>query len=339
MAQTATLIQALNTIRANASPTYAERVPVATQTNLSEVAAPILAYSATMNEFLNALVNRIGLVLVHAREIRNPLEILKQGMNPLGMDIEEIATNPAKAEHYNPKSTDLLKQYEPDVVAAYHRMNRQDVYTVTISNQRLRAAFTSWEKLEELIQSIVNSLYSGNYLDEFILYKNLFATAVQENKIQKITVPSIVDNETAKAFITAARMTHRNFGFPSAAFNSYGAIAGEGKTFTTWTPPEDIRFIIRSDVEAYTDVEVLARAFNMSKTDFLGQVLVVDDFGTATNCLAIMCDKAFTQIYDNNREMTEFYNAQTLNWNYYYHVWQTLSLSPFANAVAFVTEG
>lgn len=337
MASTATLIAALNTIRANASPSYAERVPVATQTNLSEVGNPILSYSTTTNEFLNALVNRISMVLVRNRELRNPLEILKQGTNPLGMDIEEIATNPAKAEKFDPKATDLLKQSDPDVFAAYHRMNRQDVYTVTVSNQRLRTAFTSWEKLEELINSIVNSLYSGNYLDEFVLAKRLFASAIADGKIQTVNVPAITDAESAKAFITASRLIFRNFGFPSAAYNSYGKIAGDDKKFTTWTPPEDIRFILRSDAEAYVDVEVLARAYNLTKSDFLGQVLIVDDFDTATNCVAIMCDKAFTQIYDNQREMTEFYNAKTLSWNYYLHVWQTYSISPFANAVAFVT--
>lgn len=337
MAKTETLVSALNAIRAAASPAYQERVPQATKDNLQAVGNPILTYSATMNEFLNLLVNRIGLVIVHNRELRNPLAILKQGEMPLGMDIEEIAANPAKAETYNPVATDLLQQKIPDVKAAYHRLNRQDKYTVTIRNQQLRQAFTTWDKLESLIAAIVNSLYSGNYLDEFILAKQLFASAIDNNKIITDTVAPITDTETAKQFIAKARLYFRNFGFPSSNYNSWTKSGGTDEPFITWTPPENINMIIRSDIEAFIDVEVLATAFNMDKTTFLGNVLVVDNFDSAENCVAVMCDKAYTQIYDNLTEMTEFYNASTLAWNYYYHVWQTYSVSPFANAVAFIT--
>lgn len=114
MATTETMINVLNTIRANASPTYQERVPQATQDNITAVGNPLLEYNATMNEFLTSLVNRIGLVIVRNKELNNPLAILKQGEMPLGKDIEEIWTNPAKAETFNPQSTDLLKRKLPD---------------------------------------------------------------------------------------------------------------------------------------------------------------------------------------------------------------------------------
>lgn len=337
----ANMVNVFNAVRATLSPTFKERVPQATADNIASVANPLLTYSATTNEFLSALVNRIGLTLVRNKTLKNPLEILKQGTMPLGKDIEEIYTNPAKAETYNPKSTDLLKQKVPDTKAIFHRLNRQDKYTVTINNPQLRQAFISWENLESLINSITNTLYSGNYLDEFILCKNLFASAIDNNKIIQQTITPITSADTAKAFITTARLLHTNFNFPSSNYNSYSQSGGTGDPVITWTPPEDIRFILRSDIEAYTDVNVLASAFNMSKTDFLGQTLIVDDFGTTDShksekCVAIMCDKAFTQIYDNFREMTEFYNADNLTYNYYYHVWQTYSISTLCNAVAFM---
>ncbi len=335
MASAQSLVTMMNTIRDNASPTYQERVPQATRDNISAVGSPLLQYSDTMNEFLNALVNRIGLVLVRNKEARNPLAVLKQGSVPLGKDIEEIYTNPAKAETYNPKSTDLLAQVTPDTKAIYHRLNRRDRYTVTISNQQLRTAFIEWEKLDELISSIVSSLYSGNYIDEFLLMKQTFASAIANNKIITQEITAINSAETAREFITTARTIFTNMGFPGSGYNAYSKSGGKGDPVITWTPPEDIRFIIRSDVQAYTDVNVLASAFNMSKSDFLGQTLVVDDFDSATNCAAIIMDKSYTQIYDNLFEMTEFINASNLTYNYYLHVWQTYSVSPLVNAVAF----
>lgn len=331
------IINIMNTIRANATPSYQERIPEATRDNIAAVANPLFTYSVTMNEFLHALVNRIGLTVARNRDLRNPLAVLKQGDMPLGKDIEEIWTNPAEAETFNPTATTLLTRKLSDTKAIFHRLNRQDKYKVSVSNPQLRQAFVSWETLGNLVDSIINSLYSGNYLDEFILCKNLLASAVADDKIQAQTVDAVTDEASAKAFITAARMYHRNFTFPSSNYNSYTPAAGE-KPVITWTPEEDIRYIIRSDIEAFTDVNVLASAFNMNKAEFLGKTLVVDDFGTATNCIAMMFDKSYTQIYDNYREMTEFYNGETLTWNYYYHVWQTYSVSTLCNAVAFVIE-
>lgn len=329
-------VQMVNTIRANASQDYQNRIPEATRDNIAAVANPLFTYTATMNEFLNALVNRIGLTVIRNRELRNPLAILKQGSVPLGKDIEEIWTNPAKAETFDPAATGLLRQHKPDTKAIFHRLNRQDKYPVSISEPQLRQAFISWGDLGELTASIINSLYSGNYYDEYILCKQNFANAISGGHIKTATVSAVTNEASAKALITRARTDFRNFGFPSSAYNSYTPASGEDPVIT-WTPAEDIRFIIRSDIEAIVDVNVLAAAFNMDKAEFLGKTLVVDDFGTATNCLAIMMDRSYTQIYDNLREMREFDNGETLTRNYYLHVWQTYSVSTLCNAIAYVT--
>lgn len=329
------ILNIMNTIRANATPTYQERIPEATRDNIANIANPLFEYSSTMNEFLHALVNRIGLTVVRNRDLRNPLSILKQGEMPLGKDIEEIWTNPATAETFDPTATTLLNRKLPDTKAIFHRLNRQDKYKVSISNPQLRQAFISWETLGNLIDSVTNSLYSGNYLDEFILCKKTLASAIDNDNIKTETITAITNEATAKEFITKARLYHRNFTFPSSNYNSYEPAQGETPVIT-WTPEEDIRYIIRSDIEAFIDVNVLASAFNMSKADFLGKTLVVDNFDTNDNCVAMMFDKSYTQIYDNYREMTEFYNGETLTWNYFYHVWQTYSVSTLCNAVAFV---
>lgn len=42
-------------------------------------------------------------------------------------------------------------------------------------------------------------------------------------------------------------------------------------------------------------------------------------------------------IFDNFQSFTENYNGQGLYWNYFYHVWKTFSVSPFANNALFVS--
>ena len=119
-------VNVMNAIRADASADYKERVPVATLANIEAVGNPILQYSATMNEFLSALVNKVALTVVSNRIYENPLAILKRGYIPLGKDVEEIYTNPAKAVTYNMEWTTelllvLLQMLRPPIIVLIGR--------------------------------------------------------------------------------------------------------------------------------------------------------------------------------------------------------------------------
>lgn len=330
----ADLTTLLNTIRANASQEYQTRVPQATRTNITDVGNPITSYASCQNEFLTSLVERIAMTIVRNRTLKNPLSVLKKGGVPLGKDIQEIITNLTKAETFDPNGTELLKRSTPDVKTIYHRVNRKDQYTVTISRQQLQTAFTSYNALQNLLDSIVNTLYSSDNYDEFILMKNLFSSAIKGNKILNLGVEDIATNP--KDFVKNVRTCSSNMVFPSTSFNSYNIVnKSDENKLTTWTPKENQILILRSDVETEIDIEVLAVAFNMSKTDLLTKTLVVDNFGEATDTYGILCDSSFVQVYDNLQELTNFYNPKGLYYNYYWNHWQTYSLSLFANAVAF----
>ena len=329
----------LDTIRAHATTEYQDRVPLAEQTTIEAVGSPILTYQSTQNEFLTALVNRIALAIIQNKTAKNPLSLLKKGTIPLGSDIQEIFTNMAKDQGFDGKGDKLLTKTTPDTKALYHRINRKGQYPVTITKQQLQTAFTSYSELEKMLGSIVTSMYSGDNYDEFILMKNLFASAITDNKIVVASVSHVDDEATGKAFIKAVKNASSGFTFPSSAFNTYyenRPDSDKGAPITTWTPVEDQILVVRADVMNEIDVEVLASAFNMSKVEFLAKTLKVDSFGIATNCLAVLCDRSWVQVYDNLFETSEFYNSQGLYWNYWLNHWQTYSYSLFANAVAFV---
>lgn len=331
----------LDTIRANASQEYQERVPLAEQASIAEVGSPILTYQSTQNEFLNALVNRIGLSIIQNKTAKNPLAVLKKGTMPLGSDIQEIFTNMAKDTGFDGKGDKLLTKTTPDVKALYHRLNRKGQYPVTITKQQLQTAFTSYGELEKMLSSIVTAMYSGDSFDEFVLMKNLFASAIEEDKIVKVSVNHVKDESTGKAFIKAVKNASSAFTFPSSAFNKYyenRPDSDKGEPITTWTPTEDQVLVVRADVMNEIDVDVLAAAFNMDKVTFLASTLKVDSFGSASNCLAVLMDRSWVQVYDNLFETSEFYNSQGLYWNYWLNHWQTYSYSLFANAVAFTCD-
>ena len=71
-------VNVLNVIRNNASAVYQDRIPEATAENLHEVGDAILNFEAQSNEFVNALINRIGLIILNERMASNPLGVLKK---------------------------------------------------------------------------------------------------------------------------------------------------------------------------------------------------------------------------------------------------------------------
>lgn len=334
----ADMVSVLNTILANASADYQARVPEATRNNITEVGSAVMGFQATENEFLSALVNKIAMTIVRNKTFRNPLAVLKKGGVPLGKNIEEIYTNPATGTTFDPTGATLLNREIPDTKAIYHSMNRQGKYKATVSKSQLIQAFTSYEALEKLLNSIVNSIYSGDNLEEFMLMKELFASAITGKKLKTVEVDPVTDGASAKAMVKAIKTTGQAMQFPSTAFNSYYDInkSTDAKPVVTWTPLENQVLILRNDISVEVDVELLAQAFNVSYTDLQQRTLIVDSFGSATQCGAVLCDESFVQVYDNLTQMENFHNGEGLYDNFVYHHWQTYSLSLFANAMAFM---
>lgn len=66
----------LNTIRDNASANYRDYVPVADPTDqqsVRNIGGIIMNYPALQNEYLNALMNRIGRVIITSKLFYNPV--------------------------------------------------------------------------------------------------------------------------------------------------------------------------------------------------------------------------------------------------------------------------
>ena len=86
----------------------------------------------------------------------------------------------------------------------------------------------------------------------------------------------------------------------------------------------------------------------MSKTDFLGRVIVVDDFnqynddGTVavdgSGIKAAIMDRAWFKIKTQDFAMDEFYNANNRTWQYYLNDVRMCNYSLFANAIVFATD-
>lgn len=334
------LIKILNTIHANASEEYQTRIPEATRTNLAAIGDELISSPTARNEFTDALINRIAFVRISSLVARNPLEILKKGSKPLGDDVQEIFIGMAQAQKFDNTGKNLLNRVLPDVKVIYHRMNRQHQYKVTIGRQELQKAFTNWREFGAFVEGCINSLYSGDRNDEFMLFKNLLTNAINNNAIKSVplTVSPLNGTEGATEFVKAVKATSLGMTFMSSNYNNYLEIQDEDtKPVKTYTPIENQVIIIDAATSVAIDVDVLAKAFNMSKDEFLARQIVIDAFADGKT-KAVLMDIGTTQIYDDLFELDSFYNPEGKYMNYFLDHWQTISLSCFTNAVAFTFD-
>ena len=351
----ASTIDIMNVIRQNASYEYQQNVPkVAKASDIPRVGEVIYGTPAFANQFINALVNRIAIVRVQSATFNNPYSILKKGYIEFGETVEDIFVSIAKAVDFDPEKA-AQREFQrtiPDVRSAFHTMNWRVMYPVTIQDEDLKQAFLSIDGVQNLIAKIVESVYTAAEYDEFLLFKYLLIKAISHGKIHSKSVGDGTNLDTAAVQF---RGTSNLITFMS---DKYNELKVKNNT------PKDRQVIFMDSLfNAEFDVNVLASAFNMDKADFMGRLFLIDnwtEFDNArfdviransdgieevtsaelallANVKAVILDEKWFQVYDNNNKFTEDYVASGLYWNYFYHTWKTVSNSPFANAIAFVT--
>lgn len=352
----ASTIDILNVIRQNASYDYQQNVPAVTKaSDIPKVGEIIYGTPAFANQFLNALVNRIALVRANSATFNNPYAALKKGYLEFGETIEEIFVNIAKVVDYSAEKGEAreLKRTMPDVRSAFHAMNWRVMYPVTIQDEDLRLAFLNESGVTDLIAKIVESVYTAAEYDEYLLFKYLIIKAVSHGKMYPLSVGTDADLKVAAE---KYRGISNLLTFMKKDYNASGV--------QTTTPKERQAIFMDAMYNAKYDVNVLASAFNMDKATFMGNLHLIDDWTTFDNdrfatiransdgleevtaaelelmkdVKAVMVDTEWFQVYDNNAKFTEKYVGSGLYWNYFYHVWKTISSSPFSNAVVFVSD-
>jgi len=321
----------LNAIRNTASLDYQNRVPEATETNLAEVGTAILDYDYTRNEFTSLLFNKIGLTIIKNKMFENPLKEFKKGFLTNGQDIEEIFIELIKAQAYDPDTaeTELFKQVVPDVRAIFHRINREDFYKATIRLTDLMKAFTSESSVGSLVDGIISKLYTSDSYDEFLIMKNAIQIYGTEGKFIPVVVNDVTDEATAKLAMVKIKEISNNLTFLNNDYNYAGVHNSTLKANQI--------VLINTRFDALVDVEVLASAFNMEKTDFIGRRVLVDDFGGLSNVLCAIVDSDWFMMYDRLINSDQVYNQQGLYYNHFLHHHGIYSTSVFENAVLFVT--
>lgn len=330
---------------------YHQYVPIITDlTSIGEFGTPILEMEDVRNEFISKLVKRIAYTQITSKMFNNPLAQLEGEQVPLGYAGQDIFVNRARGRKFNVEDfAGLLQKYESDVKVQYQTVNMDVQYPVTITRAKIKNAFVSWGSLEEFINGITQSLYAGASIDQYNWTKALVSNAYRNGHTINKIITKPTDEASAKAFVKAAREYFMNFQTPTTDFNAWAKVnTDDEKAIVTWTNPEDVVFLIRNDVLAELDIEVMASAFNIDSAKLYGRIIGVKDFDMFNDegekvfdgsaILGLMADKNWFKIKSQDIEMDVFFNPNNRCYNYYLNVVKMYNYSLFANAVVFATE-
>ena len=362
MANAENAAKILNYIKQDATTYYKKYVPTASvdKDNIKQIGAVIMGDTTLRNEFVSSLINRIGFVTISNRIWENPWAVFNKGLVEYGTTTEEIFVDLAKPFEYNAEAgvDNQYKRQIPDVKAAFHVLNWQKFFKVTIQEKDLKQCFLGWDGVQDTISKIIESMSTGLNYAVFMTMKYMVARVILKGQGNAVEVPQ-VSAANMKTIIAGIKEVSNNWTFLSRKHNLAGV--------ANHTPKENQYLILTNEFDAIMDVEVLASAFNMDKTEFYGHRILVDGFGeidndfmrdlftdtngnvspmyvpitdeekTALNQIpAILFDSKFLQIYQNMHEMTEKFNGESIYWNYWLHEWMTFSISPFAQRMTFV---
>lgn len=350
----ASTLDIINTIRANASQEYQSLVPQIDSVNdIPKVGEILVGYPALANQFVSALINRIAEVRIRSAEFNNAYAMLKKGYLEFGETVENVFVAITKAREFSVEKAPAREfaQTKPNVKAEFYTMNYRVQYPITITDEEFRMAFLSSGAVEDFIARIVSAVTTAAEYDEFLLFKYMLIKAVAHGKMY----PKAISTDLHDAAVAFRGMSNA-VTFMSTKYN----LAGVHNV----TPKANQCIFMDADFNAQYDVNVLASAFNMDKADFMGRLMLIDDFTSfdnerfdiiransdmieevtsdelalMANVKAILVDEEWFQVYDNLSRFTEQYVASGLYWNYFYNVWKTIASSSYSNAIVFVDD-
>jgi hypothetical protein len=296
-------------------------------------------YRPTQNEFIDALVNRIGLEIYKSVIWTNPLAKFKRGMLNFGDTIEEINVGLLKAKLYQTDreylESDIFGVEVADVQTRFHKISRQEFYKISINETLLRRAFLEDYGLSGFVTSMMNAPSTSDNYDEFLLTTSLFHEYYLADGFFKVNVPDVGNtastSDDAKYFLRRVRELSSILQYPSTHYNASGMPVA--------ATPDELELFITPEANAGVDVEALAAAFNMDKADIPNRTTVIPaEYFGIPNVQAVLTSRDFFVIADTFIDTTSVMNPVGLNTNYFLHHHEVISASPFVPAILFTTE-
>lgn len=315
------------------------------------------------NTFMSTLINRIAKVLCLVRSYENPLKRFKKGILGPGETVENVWVGLVTPEGWvqspaNPG--DVYRVNNPESQVTFHPVNSKLVYEITTNDTELSLAFTTESGVYDLVSRIVQRLTDSSEWDEYIMMKYVIARALLANVNSVKAVPALTA-ANSDSIISDMKAVSNNMRFMMTDYNVAGV--------PTHSPIDRQIFFLTADASAVLDVASLAKAYNLSYVDFIGQQQMVNSFAftvaeqarldaimdetvaqglipnytpftqeevaTLESIIGATLDEDFFMIFDKLYQVNAVFDAKHLNTNNFLHNWKIYSYNPFANSIFF----
>ena len=291
------------------------------------------------NEFIDGLMNRVGLSIVRQHSWRNPLEIFKKQRLLNGSSVLEAQAKLLVGRSYDDSRETLLKVHRPEIAQCIHKVNYFMQYPYTVNHAELRRAALTEGELNRFVSAIMETADTSANYDEYKSMLQLMSWYDNElgdgtnPGMYRVSSPLPVDEATSKAFLQKVREYAGLLEFPSGKYMAQSPeIQGAG--LTTWADPRDLCIFMQPSIKAAIDVQALSATFQLPYSEIEQRIILVDEMPMA-DVYAVLTTSDFFQVYDEIVENGSFYNPETLNSNYYYTKTAIHSVSPFVPVIAF----
>lgn len=280
----------------------------------------------TQNEFLGSIVEKIGRQQYSSKAYLNPLARFKKGFIDNASEIEEIYVARVQGVSQDYEGADTLKRVKPQITTQYHKQNYGKCYTATVTDQQVRRGFTSDGGVKRIADEILTQLQTGYEYDEYIAMRDNFCDLI-EGTPAKRTVTAVTNQTTAKDFVKKikkdiALMKFRNTEFATVERNC---------------KPSDLILVLRTGILAELDVELLATAFNVSRTDLETMVVEVDDFPGHNKVQGMLLETDALMVFDTLYNIEPQRNAKGMFTNHHLNVEKIISTSNMYNVAVYQT--
>lgn len=326
-----------------------------TTASIQAVGEYILAEQNRRNAFVNTIGNKIFISIIRTVGFYSEWErYTEKGILEYGETIEEIYVGLVDPEQYqwtenvNDTMKLLFGKRKQDIAAAYHSVNFEKFYPLTITYTELRKAFRNGSALEDFIRRKTEAVYTSYRFDNYIMCKYMLYRLALDGKIYNIQIPRITAANANDAVVQL-----------KAALQDAKNIRSK---YTIANVPQDMQpgeAVVARTIEfgAIIDVESLANAFNLQYRQYAKRQITIDGMSDVeiNRLNVLLADDAtytpFTEAELNtiNKDIAAFVFDEDLFMNYmflyemdngvwngaerYYnqflHVWKVYGLSPF----------
>lgn len=285
------------------------------------------------NSFANFMVQRIGLSYARQQAFNSPMREFWKEKLYYGSTVDETCLNWIKGHSYDQEAADQFKQYYPDGMQAFHSIDYEQVYPITVNRDVWRQACANEYGLNNIIAARMQQPINADEYDKTLAMWNLFPVADENYGLFRHQLSAAPTSEDGcKELLQALQQYSYDLQMPTSVYSA--------TDIPVFAKPDELVLFIRSDAMAATNVQALAAAYNLEKVDIQYRLKVIPArfWPLGEEDYAILTTSDFFQCYQVDYLTTTQFNAANASTNYWLIDRAIISFSPFVPVVVFTTR-